>query len=188
MSRESWRVRRRRDLTAEERALWAKIAETVRPLSGRRLPAPPEPPPQPAAPPSPAAKAGPKPAQTVAAKPQPKPPKPLTPIEPKLARTLRRGGEVDARLDLHGLRQEEAHARLRSFLTGAQARGARVVLVITGKGKPGGALFDERGVLRRQVPIWLAEPGLRTVVLGFSEASAPHGGSGALYVRLRRER
>ena len=189
MSREGWRSRRRRDLTPEELALWAKIAETVRPLNGRTLPPPPETGAEPPAqrnairPPTAAKRA----AAAAAAMP-PKPP-PLAPLEPKLAKTLKRGGAVDARLDLHGLRQAEAHDRLAAFLKGQQARGARVVLVITGKGRTeNAALFEERGVLRRLVPAWLAEPGLRNVVIGFSEASAAHGGAGALYVRLRRAR
>jgi DNA-nicking Smr family endonuclease len=102
----------------------------------------------------------------------------LAPLEPKLARNLKRGGGVDARLDLHGYRQDEAHSHLISFLKNQQSRGARVVLVITGKS----------GILNRMVPAWLAEPALRAAVIGFSEASAKHGGSGAMYVRLRRER
>ncbi|MGQ4274320.1 Smr/MutS family protein [Terrihabitans sp. B22-R8] len=111
-------------------------------------------------------------------------------LEPKIARTLRRGGEVDARIDLHGLRQDEAHARLRTFIRQAQWQGARVVLVITGKGAPlrDQPLFEERGVLRRNVPMWLAEPDLRDAVLSVTPAAPAHGGSGALYVRIRRTR
>lgn len=188
MTRESWRSRRRRELTPEERALWAKIAETVRPLSGRTLPSPPEIVAEPAAKPGPIRAATAKRAAPAAPSAQPKPP-PLAPLEPKLAKTLKRGGAVDARLDLHGMRQSEAHDRLAAFLKGQQGRGARVVLIITGKGRGESApLFEERGVLRRLVPAWLAEPGLRNVVIGFSEASAAHGGAGALYVRLRRPR
>ena len=71
----------------------------------------------------------------------------------------------------------------------AQARGARLVIVVTGKGGPQGSerLWDaERGVLKRLTPHWLRDPDMRTVVLGFEEAGRAHGGSGALYVRLRR--
>jgi DNA-nicking Smr family endonuclease len=96
---------------------------------------------------------------------------------------------VDGVIDLHGLRQAEAHGRLIAFLLRSQAAGHGLVLVITGKGgaaAPG--VFEERGVLRRSVPHWLRLPDLRGVVLGFEEAQAPHGGSGALYVRLRRRR
>lgn len=176
------RPRRPRGLTKEERALWDKVAETIRPL-GRRLPPPPADPddPVPAA-----ARRSPPPPRPTAPGGAPRSAPPLATLEPKLARSLKRGAEVDAKLDLHGLRQDEAHARLVRFLRQQQSRGARIVLVVTGKGGPG--FGDERGVLRRQVPAWLAEPALRNVVLGMSEASAAHGGAGALYVRLRRLR
>jgi DNA-nicking Smr family endonuclease len=94
-----------------------------------------------------------------------------------------RGREpIDARMDLHGLTQAEAHAALARFLRSASARGARLVLVITGKGERDG----KRGVLRRQVPHWLALPEFREWVIGFEDAHMAHGGEGALYVRLRR--
>jgi DNA-nicking Smr family endonuclease len=190
------RTRRRRELTVEERVLWEKVAESVRPLGPRKLKkvAPVPEMPAVAAEPAPPAKkrgAGKPPSPLPAKSLPPKPaPRPLAAMEPKLARTLRRGGEVDARLDLHGLRQDEAHARLRAFVRRAQGEGARVVLVITGKGRPDQevSMYEQRGVLRRLVPAWLAEPDLRHAVLGFSEASVAHGGAGALYVRIRRER
>ena len=78
---------------------------------------------------------------------------------------------------------------MRGFLRHSQARGARLVIIVTGKG---GAIDEfsgwpnERGVLKRLTPQWLREPDLRSVVLGFEEAGRAHGGSGALYVRLRR--
>ena len=96
---------------------------------------------------------------------------------------------IDRRIDLHGLTQTAAERRLESFLHAAQEDGAKVVLVITGKGKPDeGGRDGERGVLRRMVPIWLASPSLRGVVIGFEEAARNHGGAGALYVRIRRAR
>ena len=81
---------------------------------------------------------------------------------------------------------EQTHESLRKFLLDAQAAGNRYVLVITGKGKIGAE--SERGVLRRQVPQWLALPEFRTLVVGFEEAHIGHGGEGALYVRVRRAR
>ncbi len=101
---------------------------------------------------------------------------------------------IDARIDLHGMRQRDARGELQAFLFAAQARGARMVLVITGKG---GDASDhdnlaaalgkpQRGVLRRAVPQWLAEPELRAVVLSFTTANPRHGGEGALYVQLRK--
>jgi DNA-nicking Smr family endonuclease len=83
------------------------------------------------------------------------------------------------------MRQERAHSALTAFLRRAQARGDRIVLVVTGKGATG---EDGRGVLRNVVPMWLAQPELRDFVVGFEDAGRRHGGSGALYVRIRRRR
>ena len=120
---------------------------------------------------------------------------PAVPAPPSLARfddrtkrRLVRGSmAIDERLDLHGMTQEAAHSALRHFLVGARLRGARIVLVITGKGR-GGAAADvhDRGVLRRSVPHWLTDAALRPIVVGFEEAHLAHGGAGAIYVRLRR--
>ncbi len=102
-----------------------------------------------------------------------------------MRRSVARGKEaIDARLDLHGLTQAQAHSTLSRFLRDASARGARLVLVITGKGSRDG----ERGVLKRQVPHWLELPEFRSLVIGFEDAGVRHGGEGALYVRIRRMR
>jgi DNA-nicking Smr family endonuclease len=115
---------------------------------------------------------------------------PLSPLERRLRQRLSRGrADVDAVMDLHGLRQDQAHGALRQFLFTAQARGAKLVIVITGKGGRSSDLaswHSETGVLRRSVPQWLRAPELRGVVIGFEEASQHHGGAGALYVRIRR--
>jgi DNA-nicking Smr family endonuclease len=113
-------------------------------------------------------------------------PPPLAPLGRRLTRRVARGKEaIDARLDLHGLTQPQAHSALLHFLRSAHARDARLVLVITGKGLRGGG---ERGVLRRHVPLWLGLPEFRSLVVGFEDAHITHGGEGALYVRLRRLR
>lgn len=93
---------------------------------------------------------------------------------------------IEARLDLHGMRQREAHAALKGFIERCRVRGQRHVLVITGKGA--GASPGERGVLNREVPRWLGEPEFRESVVGYTQAHKRHGGDGALYVRLRRVR
>jgi DNA-nicking Smr family endonuclease len=96
---------------------------------------------------------------------------------------LKRGQvTIDARLDLHGRTQDHAHRALGRFLGEAQARGERTALVVTGKGLTSG------GLLRQMVPRWLNERGNRERVVAFCLAQPRHGGSGALYVLLRRHR
>jgi DNA-nicking Smr family endonuclease len=179
----------------DDEALWEKVVETAAPLKrGRNA-------------------AGPKPAKIAAPVAKAKPPQGPRPIQPapklapKLAhvpraapldrqtsRQLDKGKrEVEARLDLHGMRQRDAHAQLRRFLKTAQARGLKHVLVITGKGadQAESRSFyeeDERGVLRNALPHWLAEPEFAALVVSFSPAPRRLGGEGALYVRLRRPR
>ncbi|GGB40684.1 DNA mismatch repair protein MutS [Roseibium aquae] len=112
---------------------------------------------------------------------------PLHQLEHRYRRKVVRGAKtIDGRIDLHGLTQHQAHGNLRAFLYRSQARGHKLVLVITGKG--GDGFMDERGVLRRVVPQWLAMPDMRHVVVGYEQAHASHGGAGALYVRIRRKR
>jgi DNA-nicking Smr family endonuclease len=118
-------------------------------------------------------------------------PPPLVPLERRLRQRLAKGSErIDRRLDLHGLTQREAHDALARFLRAAQAEGAKVVLVVTGKGGRAADRdpFVERGVLRRLVPQWLHAREFRNLVVGFDAAHVGHGGAGALYVRLRRRR
>lgn len=110
-------------------------------------------------------------------------------IEPKLHRKLRRGHlPIDATIDLHGLRQEEAHAALCRFIAARFARGDRTVLVITGKGlkKTGFGQLAQKGVLRAMLPLWLSEKTLAPMIAGWENAARDHGGEGAFYVRLKR--
>ena len=182
---------RRRQVTEEEQALWRTVMRSVSPLRRHRKRAAPdadrdEPEPKPAARLAPSSSS-----VAAAQKPAPKlPPKPkepaLAPLDRRSKQKLARGTQaIEARLDLHGHTQSEAHAMLLRFLHRAQAKGAKTVLVITGKG---GSRGSERGVLKRQVPMWLALPEFRGLVVGFSDAAIGHGGEGALYVRVRRAR
>lgn len=192
--------RRSAALSEEDRALWEHAARDLKPLksakgrvpSGEARSAEPVP-----------SRARedqrPKPERIPPRKPEPqsKPerrasaPPPLATLDRRTARRI----EVEARIDLHGMRQSEAHAALRRFLMQSHASGRRWVLVITGKGtaqrrdaddEHGGYRSEERGVLKRNVPRWLSEPELRSIVVGFSSAAIRHGGEGALYVQLRR--
>lgn len=192
---------RRRVLSEEEAQLWARVASTTEPLDDRSERQVPKgetetlhqatktntrKPSAKSASFSPAPKASSNNNQSTS-------PQPDT-FNRREARKIRSGRtEIDARLDLHGMRQHEAHSALTAFLYRCFSAGHRYVLVITGKGGVRNAeasenFFEERdrGVLKRQVPQWLDEPELRGMVVSYQPAHQHHGGEGALYVRLRR--
>lgn len=105
------------------------------------------------------------------------------PLEKPVKRKLSRGHlALEARIDLHGLIQSEAHGMLLDFLIRAHERGLRHVLVITGKGSSLGS----EGALKRAVPLWFAMPEFRFLISSYEPAARHHGGDGALYVRLSR--
>jgi DNA-nicking Smr family endonuclease len=174
-------IRRTEKLSEDDRVLWNLVARTAKPLKGRTAvdipdigaetrPTPPQPAPLAGAPPG-AAKLKP---QHVA----------HALDEPTLDRLSKGRLPIEGRVDLHGLTQDEAYSLLFSFLRRAHAGGIRYVLVITGKGSSSGG----DGVLRRAVPAWLSTPAFRPLVSSHDHAARNHGGSGALYVRLRRVR
>ena len=106
-------------------------------------------------------------------------------LDKRTAERMKKGAlKIDGRLDLHGHTQDEALPALRRFITEAHAQGKRQVLVITGKGGRG----PHAGVLKDRVPQWLNGPGLREHIVAFDFAIPKDGGSGALYVRLRKPR
>jgi len=165
----------KRVLSDDERVLWSTVTKSIAPLR-EQLAQPDEPEKTPAKPER-------RERVTIAVPPPPAPP-PLSPLGRRKRTRVARGKEtIDGRLDLHGLTQSEAHAALLRFLRQAAERGARLVLVITGKGGEG-----ERGVLRRQLPHWLALPEFRALVIGFEQAAIRHGGEGAWYISVRRSR
>ena len=174
----------RRGLSAHEQKLWSDVTRSVAPL--RRQPLPPD-----AEPPTAPGKSKPKPSRAPArsAPPAARPTVPLEAFDRRLKQRLARGTEaIDVRVDLHGKTQSEAYAALSSFLRKAQRDGAKFVLVITGKGGSAREDGGERGVLKRQVPQWLGLPEFRRYVVGFEDAHHRHGGAGALYLRIRRQR
>lgn len=179
--------RRRRSLSAEDQALWDLVTATVtRPR--RRVSKPVERRTAPTHTTPDAAKTKPSRSALTLKPAGPKEPAIRTPVpvkEPasgldgRRAERLRRGElPIEARIDLHGLTLQLAHAALGGFLVQARARGARLALVITGKG----------GALRELVPRWLAEPQLAAMIADRATAKPRHGGEGALYVYLRRRR
>jgi len=173
-----------RELTEDERIVWSTVARTVKPL--RPVPEADMQPPQDRRPPEP-------PAMPDLSRPflPPYIPPQSRPAPPTTGRSLDRSDrqklasgktEIEARLDLHGMIQSQAHALLQRFLLSCQMRGIRHVLVITGKGSAQGS----DGVLRRMVPQWLATQPFSGMVSSHAPADRRHGGAGALYVRLRR--
>jgi DNA-nicking Smr family endonuclease len=184
--------RSHRRLSDEEHMLWRRVTRAVAPL--RQTP-------RPVVDVGPSAPLGKhKPSSTarahvtaVATRPRPKQAPELSSNLAALGRRekqrLARGTlAIDARIDLHGKTQREAHAALLAFLQRSQRDGARFVLVITGKGTRAADARNERGVLKRQVPLWLQLPEFRSYVVGFEDAHVGHGGEGALYVRVRKAR
>lgn len=174
----------RKKLNPEDRQLWARVARSVIPMAGRRIPEETD-----------ADLDFEKQMADIAVEPaglktgQIKPaaaglanPRPML-LERPTQRKISKGRvPIDARLDLHDLSQIEAHRFLLLFLQRAHADRLRHVLVITGKGTSP----SSQGVLRRTVPMWLATAPFRPLVSGFHGAARHHGGEGALYIRLRR--
>ncbi len=181
-------MRRRKDhaLAPDDRILWEKVARTVTPLGPPRaqmseleavdfekmLEAPK---PQPVSSPPAIALPTPKQVKSLVKSPEA--------IDEPIQRRIAKGKvAIEARIDLHGMTQDEAHFLLMSFIIRAAQRHLRTVLVITGKGRSP----KSEGALKRAVPMWLAQPGFASHVSGYADAAQSHGGEGALYVRLRK--
>ena len=185
-----------RELRPEERQLWESYSRDVRPqLPGPKPAAEPSPPAQPSAsnppaspltiPPFRIGEAARGPDSVAVSRAGPAWDGPAR-MDHKTFGKMKKGRlKPDARIDLHGKTVDEAHGLLTAFILSRQGRGDRLVLVITGKGERDGPAPVERGVLRRQVPHWLALPPLSSAVLDVSPAHRRHGGEGALYVYLR---
>jgi DNA-nicking Smr family endonuclease len=177
---------RRRKLSEAERALWHRVVRSIAPLAPKPAQAVQRTSESPAAnkkPLAPAPKRAPAPAATRVTRSAP----PLEAFDRRQKQRLTRGTQdIDARIDLHGKTQGEAHGALIRFLRRAQRDGAKYVLVITGKGSRARFGLDDSGVLKRQVPHWLTLPEFRPYVVGFEGAHLSHGGEGALYVRVRK--
>lgn len=194
---------RRRILSPEEREIWARVVHTAQPMHPAKKAG------QPAELRAMPAPSTPKPAirgfQIGGAAPRPLPHAHdiLPPLEGRLAgqplrmdrkthqQMIRGKTAPEGRIDLHGMTLAEAHPELIRFILGAHGAGKRLVLVITGKGKPRddrGPIPARLGILRHQVPVWLTQPPLGSVVMQIVPAHLKHGGTGAYYVYLRRAR
>jgi DNA-nicking Smr family endonuclease len=203
--------RRSRPLSEDEHKLWKAVVKDARPLPspgksrGKIVPAP-EPLREPAHQETPKIISVPKPVSSVPKtrsvseilKAKPASPPPLTGLDRRTSQRLARGQvEYEARLDLHGMRQDEAQSALLRFLNRCRGEGMRCVLVITGKGESPFARHtlhstryheasDHTGVLRSALPQWLGEAQFRVQVAGFQPAHPRHGGGGAFYLWLRK--
>ncbi|GAJ95692.1 Smr/MutS family protein [Agrobacterium sp. SHOUNA12C] len=179
-----------RKLSTDERVLWGKVAKSTRPMPGRQAdmesfdevlaaeakaeetaraekarvaPAPADP--------------------QISPAPAKQPSGTHHPLERPVKRKIAKGRlALEARIDLHGLIQSEAHVMLLDFLFRAHERGLRHVLVITGKGSSMGS----DGALKRAVPLWFSKPEFRFLISSYETAAQHHGGDGALYIRLSR--
>ena len=179
----------KRPVSREEQSLWRQVTGDVDPIYSQP---PKEPKTQPAKvktkktkPPKAKAVAPPPPAPPVRAKQHPElAPGKTAGLDKRNAQRLKRGQlRPEARVDLHGMTQSEAHAELNSFIAECRMADRRSVLVITGKGS-----VREGGVLRRMVPRWLNQPPLREMVIAIEQAIPRDGGAGAYYLLLRRRR
>jgi DNA-nicking Smr family endonuclease len=185
-----------RRLSPDDAELWRRVARDIAPLPGRPINSPPPRTSEPS-PASGEGQGGGSPptddrvgavagnrANAPARRSQSPAPPPLDQfarVDRATAERLRRGRRaIEARLDLHGMTQAEAHRALQGFVSGSRAAGRRCVLVITGHGRSSG------GILKSAVPRWLHEPDLRRDVLAIAPARPQHGGSGALYLLLRK--
>jgi DNA-nicking Smr family endonuclease len=173
----------RRDLNPQDLKLWRHVTRNVAAYESREAFAPDEDEPPPLQAKRPAELPI---AQTPTKKNAPQPPISIgrtDDMDRKQARRLKRGElPIDARLDLHGLTLERAHAALTGFIRGSHGSGARLVVVVTGKGPEG------RGRIRSEAPHWLNAPDLRPLILAVTQAPHHQGGGGALYVLLKRRR
>ncbi len=185
-------------LSPEDRALWDDVRGTIEPLEAQKRSGKQDRDPKIAEPPAvprPKKKVEPDnftPNQREARQERSAPKATPSQIDRRAQRRIARGQTpIDSTLDLHGMTQQQAFMRLQSHIEAASNAGERCILVITGKGGGlglGGGEDAGKGVLRRNLPDWLANQALSGLVSGIAPAGRAHGGGGAFYVRLKKQR
>lgn len=188
-----------RGLSPEEQAAWARLAQSVTPLAGRKVPGVGEKRTASVAAPGPQPNGPAKPASPPRPPRQPAPPRPApAPVRPRFSSDLDshwnrrlKAGRVtpDLRLDLHGHSLDAAHERIMAGLDQARAMGARVVLIIAGRERPVDPAdrAERRGAIRSKLLDWLAASRHADCIAAVRRAHIRHGGEGALYLVLRRQ-
>lgn len=107
-------------------------------------------------------------------------------VDRNTMRRLKRGLiPIQDHIDLHGLTQKDAEIRVREFLVNSQARGLQCLLIVHGRGLNSP---DNIPILKERLPVWLNRGPARKIVKAFSSARPYDGGTGAIYVLLRRHK
>ena len=96
--------------------------------------------------------------------------------------------KIEARLDLHGLSEKQAFAKVCDFITLSYNMKRRCVLIVTGKGSRQGDWWEAKGVIRKSFPQWLNHADIRPYLLSVAQAKQEDGGAGAFYCLLKRHR
>ena len=105
-------------------------------------------------------------------------------FDQKLMKRLKKGEfPVQEHIDLHGLTKQEAETKVKDFLIQSHKLGLRCVLIVHGRGLNSPDTFP---VLKESLPIWLNRGPVRKIVLAFVTARPYDGGTGAVYVLLKR--
>lgn len=182
-----------RPLDPESQRLWASVAAGVRPLRRRATPVRPAIEPKPFSPPVAKGIEPPPPVRGAAARQAgsdaPERMARADTLDAAWDRRLQRGlSAPDRTLDLHGLPLAAAHAAIEDALGAALARGDRLLLLVTGRAPRENRQNERRGAIRASVPGWLAASSHRARIAAVRAAHPRHGGAGALYIVLRRDR
>ena len=114
-------------------------------------------------------------------------------IDKKKLNLLKRGKlQPEFVLDLHGMNTIKAKKKSIEFIRSNYLNGKRLLLIITGKGKSSKTCFSDNGtqigIIRKSLKSWLYESDMRTKILGIVSSHINHGGEGAFYIYLKKNK